>query len=168
MKYRVLYNPLAGLGKEDNGFEQAKKLFEGKDAEFSDVTKEGALDELFKNLAKDDKIVLCGGDGTLNKFVNSIPFIPENEILYYPTGNGNDFYRDVAEGKEGTEPCAINPYIVNLPTVAVNGKTCKFFKQRRLRHRRLLLRNGRQTAPRGTGQKDFLYGHRHQRVALPL
>ena len=126
MKYRVLYNPLAGLGKEDNGFEQAKKLFEGKDAEFSDVTKEGALDELFKNLAKDDKIVLCGGDGTLNKFVNSIPFIPENEILYYPTGNGNDFYRDVAEGKEGTEPCAINPYIVNLPTVAVNGKTCKF------------------------------------------
>lgn len=29
MKYRVLYNPLAGLGKEDNGFEQAKKLFEG-------------------------------------------------------------------------------------------------------------------------------------------
>ena len=126
MKYRVLYNPLAGLGKEDNGYEQAKKLFEGKDAEFSDVTKEGALDELFENLAKDDKIVLCGGDGTLNKFVNSIPFIPENEILYYPTGNGNDFYRDVAEGKEGTEPCAINPYIVNLPTVAVNGKTCKF------------------------------------------
>lgn len=126
MKYRVLYNPLAGLGKEDNGFGQAKKLFEGKDAEFSDVTKDGALDELFKNLAKDDKIVLCGGDGTLNKFVNSIPFIPENEILYYPTGNGNDFYRDVAEGKEGTEPCAINPYIVNLPTVAVNGKTCKF------------------------------------------
>lgn len=67
MKYRVLYNPLAGLGKEDNGFGQAKKLFEGKDAEFSDVTKDGALDELFKNLAKDDKIVLCGGDGTLNK-----------------------------------------------------------------------------------------------------
>ena len=52
MKYRVLYNPLAGLGKEDNGYEQAKKLFEGKDAEFSDVTKEGALDELFKKLAR--------------------------------------------------------------------------------------------------------------------
>lgn len=100
MKYRVLYNPLAGLGKEDNGFEQAKKLFEGKDAEFSDVTKEGALDELFENLAKDDKIVLCGGDGTLNKFVNSIPFIPENEILYYPTGNGNDFTATWRKGKK--------------------------------------------------------------------
>ena len=161
MKYRVLYNPLAGLGKEDNGYEQAKKLFEGKDAEFSDVTKEGALDELFKNLAKDDKIVLCGGDGTLNKFVNSIPFIPENEILYYPTGNGNDFYRDVAEGKEGT--------VHRKPAHGCRKrKNLQVFKQRRLRHRRLLLRNGRQTAPRGAGQKDFLYGHRYQRVALPL
>ena len=126
MKYRVLYNPLAGLGKEIGGLDQAKKLMEGKDAEFSDVTKEGALDELFSKLEKGDKIVLCGGDGTLNKFVNSIPFIPENEILYYPTGNGNDFYRDVAEGGDTNEPCKINPYIVNLPTVAVNGRTCKF------------------------------------------
>lgn len=128
MKYHVLYNPLAGLGKEENGLSCAEKLLDGKDAEFTDVTKAENFDALFASLNKDDVIVLCGGDGTLNRFVNSIPYIPENDILYYPAGNGNDFYRDVAENgdKNADGLCDIKPYILKLPTVAVNGKTCRF------------------------------------------
>ena len=77
MKYRVLYNPLAGLGKEIGGLDQAKKLMEGKDAEFSDVTKEGALDELFSKLEKGDKIVLCGGDGVYAGLVDGRARLPD-------------------------------------------------------------------------------------------
>lgn len=36
-------------------------------------------------------MILCGGDGTLNRFVNDVNGmnIP-NKLYYYPTGTGND------------------------------------------------------------------------------
>lgn len=126
MKYRVLYNPLAGLGKEENPLARAKKIFEGKDAEYSDVTAPNAMENLFAALQSEDTIVLFGGDGTLNKFVNALPYVPENKILYYPAGNGNDFFRDIAEQTGEKEFCDVKPYILSLPTVAVNGKTTRF------------------------------------------
>lgn len=128
MKYYVLHNPLAGLGKEVDGLTLAEKLLEGKEAEFLDVTRTTDFDMLFSSMKKEDVLVICGGDGTLNNFVNNIPYLPENDILYYPTGNGNDFYRDITENGDKREDglCNIKPYITSLPTATVNGKTRKF------------------------------------------
>lgn len=126
MQRYVLYNPLAGIGKKTDALTEAKTLTAKQNAVYIDVTKENAIGELFTILQKDDVLCLCGGDGTLNRFVNEIPFIPENEIYYYPTGSGNDFYRDVSGGKTSGEAVRINPYIVDLPVVCVGKQTFKF------------------------------------------
>lgn len=125
MKYVILYNPLSHSGTGKEKAENITALPETCNKEFLDVTKYNYHD-VIKALEPQDKIVICGGDGTLNRFINSVDTEKiENEVLYYPTGSGNDFYFDVTGNKSG-DPIAINKYIVNLPTVIVNEKTYKF------------------------------------------
>ena len=70
--------------------------------------------------------MICGGDGTLNRFINESEGYPyENPLFFYPTGSGNDFMRDL--GKDpGCEPIPVNDYVKGLPTVTVNGQSSLF------------------------------------------
>lgn len=126
MKTYVLFN---GRSNNSNGEAEAKKVnefFKGKEIEFQDVTKISFFEGFLNSLGKDDEIVLCGGDGTLNHFVNDTYNSEiKNDVYFYPTGSGNDFYRDV-KGGDTKEPVKINDYIKNLPMVKVNGKTYRF------------------------------------------
>ena len=73
-----------------------------------------------KNLAPEDEVVLIGGDGTVNYFVNAIKgYEPVNNIYLLANGTGNDFLTDI--GKKPGEEILLNPYLKNLPTVWVNG-----------------------------------------------
>ncbi len=113
----VYYNPLADNGK---GLENAEKIKEltSEKVEFKDIR---GVD--FKEMLKTEgKIALCGGDGTISRLVNRIDVIPDNrEIFYFPAGTGNDFTRDV--GKDGL--ILLNPYIKDLPTAVIKGKSYK-------------------------------------------
>jgi diacylglycerol kinase family enzyme len=81
---------------------------------------------IFAEVAPEDKIVICGGDGTLNHFVNETAEISfENSVFYYATGTGNDFLRDI-EAVQGEAPVCIDKYIKNLPTVTVKGEKYRF------------------------------------------
>lgn len=82
--------------------------------------------EFIKTLNEEDEVVICGGDGTLNYFINNVDCDNIKQNVYiYPTGTGNDFLVDL--GKSDTkEPVLINDYIKNLPTVTIDGKTSKF------------------------------------------
>ena len=74
-----------------------------------------------------DEITVCGGDGTLNKFVNGIRDLNvKNKIYFCPAGSGNDFARDVAEDREANGTYEINKYIDRLPKVNVNGEEYLF------------------------------------------
>lgn len=113
----VYYNPLAANGK---GLENAQKIKDLSDEkiEFKDIRKVDYADML----KSEEKIVLCGGDGTISRLVNSVDEIPdEREIYYFPAGTGNDFTRDI--GKDGL--ILLNPYIKDLPTATVKGKRFK-------------------------------------------
>ena len=84
------------------------------------------LRSFFDELDCYDDVVIFGGDGTLNKLVNTLSdcFI-KNNVYYYPSGTGNDFARDI--GSDDTRvPIMINEYINNLPTVTINGNVYKF------------------------------------------
>lgn len=122
--FHVLYNPLASNGR---GLEEAEKvsdLLNGGETEFTDLTA-ADYSSFFSSLAPEDKVVLCGGDGTLNRFVNDTKDIEiKNELLYFPCGTGNDFMNDIKD-KDGPLP-VINKYIKGLPSVTVNGETRLF------------------------------------------
>ncbi len=73
-----------------------------------------------ESLPPEDEVVLIGGDGTLNYFVNAVGDTElKNNIYLLGSGTGNDFLRDL-DRQPGTE-VLLNPYLTNLPTVYVNG-----------------------------------------------
>ena len=81
--------------------------------------------EFFGNLNAEDEVVLIGGDGTINYFINRVPYESiKNNVYYYAAGSGNDFLRDI-NGKVGEE-VLLNPYLKNLPTVYVKDVVSKF------------------------------------------
>lgn len=125
MSTYILYNPMAGHGCVEKEVTVLETLYEGE-VYFKDITKISSLSEFISPLETSDNVVICGGDGTINRFVNDIDGTQINcEILYYALGTGNDFMTDIGK-KRGDEPFSIKEYIKDLPTVEVNGKSYRF------------------------------------------
>ena len=79
----------------------------------------------FDGLKADDEVVLVGGDGTLNYFINAMKdYEIRNNVYLLGSGTGNDFFADI-ERKAGEE-VQVNKYVNDLPTVKVNGIESKF------------------------------------------
>ena len=119
----VLYNPLAGNG---NAGEDAKllQMVLDEDLEYYDMTRITNYKVFLSNLSTDDYLVIVGGDGTLNRFVNDTDGLEiTKEILYFPAGSGNDFAREL--GTDGN-PVVITQYLNNLPSVEVKGRRYRF------------------------------------------
>ena len=119
----VIYNPLAG----DGTAEEDAKLLQvvlNDELEYYDMTHITNYAAFLSGLGKNDFLVIVGGDGTLNRFVNdTIGMEIPQDILYLPSGSGNDFARELdACGN----PFVITPYLKNLPSVEVKGKTYRF------------------------------------------
>ncbi len=122
----VVYNHTAGAhyGVERIRAKMAE-IFSGEELELAD-TKSIDKGEYIKKITDADRLVVVGGDGTLNHFVNEIE---DKEYAYpiycYAAGTGNDFINDVIG--VGTDTLVqINDYIRDLPEIEVNGKTYKF------------------------------------------
>lgn len=126
MKKYILYNPLACNGQGEEAAHKLNALMPEQDLIYTDVTQLSDYSEFLSKLSSDDHIILCGGDGTLNHFINDTANIDiPNTVLYYPTGSGNDFLRDLGREPD-TVPFPINQYLKHLPQVTVNGKTSYF------------------------------------------
>lgn len=125
MKYYILFNPLAHSGTGKENAEKLNEILSGNTLIYKDVT-QNSYRKCLSEITAEDKIVICGGDGTLNRFINETQDITlQNEIYCYPTGSGNDFIKDIYPNGV-SEPVKINEYLENLPTVTVNGKTSRF------------------------------------------
>ena len=124
MKY-VLYNNLSGDGRGVESAAALDRLY-GEDMTLISVTEIPDLSSLALSLGESDALVICGGDGTLNRFVNIVDTeLVRCPIFYLPCGTGNDFATDL--GKQGaTEPFEVTEQLKGLPTVTVNGETHKF------------------------------------------
>ena len=122
-KAYILYNPLAGNGR---GREDVKALSEmiSDEIVLCDMTE--GYQSIIETLGEDDYIVLCGGDGTLNRFINETEncFI-KSDVLYFACGSGNDFASDLGRGR-AEKPYSIKEYLIELPSVTVNGKSYRF------------------------------------------
>ena len=122
----ILYNTLSGNKK---GLESARLLVGNivpENATLIDVVSITNYSDFWKNVdIENDTVILSGGDGTLNRFINANKELrlPQN-LFYYPSGSGNDFKNDVANDTNELSP--LHKYIDDLPTVTINGKTSYF------------------------------------------
>ncbi len=121
----LLYNPLAGT-KDDLYTVSLLESVLRAPLNLIDITRITDYRTFFRGMEPDDFVILSGGDGTLNRFLNDTQGIEiPCHLLYYPNGSGNDFARELGKEK-GCNPFPIGKYIEDLPTVTIGGKTCRF------------------------------------------
>ena len=125
MKHHVLYNAKAGHGDSEQKARALSDFYQG-DVLFREISEIKDYGEFFASIAPDDTVTICGGDGTLNCFINATDGIDiPNDILYFAIGTGNDFLRDIGK-TDAEKPFSVKKYMRNLPTVAINGKSYRF------------------------------------------
>ena len=80
----LLYNPKSSKGADKQKIESIKERLIG-DVICQNVLEDDKYLEILQKLTKDDDVILVGGDGTLNKFVNKLGGkAPEARVyLYY-------------------------------------------------------------------------------------
>lgn len=123
----ILFNKKSQNGHSEAVLKEIEKVYEGKEIELIDVIAlNDNYDALFNSLTKEDEVVIVGGDGTLNHFVNIVygKTLP-CDFYFYAGGTGNDFLRDVKEVANGKK-VLLNDLITNLPYVIVNEKKYYF------------------------------------------
>jgi len=125
-KYIILYNPLAGNGSAKEAVYKLDEVLTNNDLNYVKMTPDFDYKGFMKKVAADERVVLCGGDGTINRFVNEVDQEDLSKpVFYYPLGSGNDFNRDI-HGKADEILINLNNYINNLPVVTINGTSKKF------------------------------------------
>ena len=123
MRY-LLYNPISGHGKAEE-LARIYALTLSEKSVLIDMTAEDALDAI-GSVDKTDSIVIFGGDGTLNYFVNHMDTASLSAaIFYYPAGTGNDFFLDI-HAPVDSEPVEITKYLHSLPTVTYKSESKRF------------------------------------------
>ena len=121
--FYILYNPHAGDGMSEVA---ARRLAESEaylGSEIISMTDIKSYSEFFAD-KQDASVIICGGDGTLNRFINDADGVAHGDVYYMASGSGNDFLRDL-DMTEQTEPILLNKYIEKLPVCEVGGKKYK-------------------------------------------
>lgn len=124
--YYVLCNPLSANKQGAVLSQSLVSKLSKDDLKFIDVRTVEDYAAFWKTIdLGQDTVILAGGDGTLNRFINSNKGLelPEN-LYYYAAGSGNDFRKDVANTPDELIP--LRKYIEDLPIVTVKGKDFYF------------------------------------------
>ena len=107
MKYHVIYNPKAGNGTGESQTKNIEKFLSGDEVFYYDLTQNKTV-ELIAKIPRSEKIVISGGDRTLNRFVNDTANIGiRHDVYYFATGSGNDFIHDFGVTEYSVESRAI-------------------------------------------------------------
>lgn len=115
----ILMNPDSNNGC---GEQEARAFCAGMtDAVYHSVLELKDKKAFFDGLQPEDEVILMGGDGTLNHFINDLRgYKLKNQVYYAKTGSGNDFFKDASDDvKNGC--IHLNPYMENLPLVTVGN-----------------------------------------------
>ncbi len=111
----IIVNPAAGKGR---GAKAYKKLLQIKNISEKAVIKKTNAPKHATKIARNysanyKKIIIAGGDGTVNEVINGLHVNSKNEICIVPIGTGNDFARNF---------CGKFKNIAQIPTI-LNGST---------------------------------------------
>ncbi|MBQ7335922.1 MAG: diacylglycerol kinase family protein, partial [Clostridia bacterium] len=124
--YYVLCNPLSANKQGAVLSQSLIGKLSNEELNFIDIRTVNDYCDFWKTIdMENDTVVLSGGDGTLNRFINANEevVLPKN-LYYYAAGSGNDFKHDVSPDSDDLIP--LHKYIKDLPTVTVKGKSYRF------------------------------------------
>ena len=120
-EYYIVYNPSAGDGTCKAEAEILYVVY--PDAILVNMNRIIDYRVFLSGMDESDKLILCGGDGTLSWFINKTRDIEiRSEIYFYSVGNGNDFAQDIGRERGATPDFTINSYIKDFPIVKINGE----------------------------------------------
>lgn len=124
--FYAIFNPYSNNNKGEESARLLDNCSLDREIKYVNITEIESYEKFFAGLESDDAVILCGGDGTLNRFVNdTLGLDIKHEIYYFGCGTGNDFLHDIAE-KPYNHPILINKYLDNLPVVTVKGRNYSF------------------------------------------
>ena len=96
LAYHILCNPHAGSGRGPAAADWGNVQLPDHTRRLRAKTAIDDYGAIFRSLRDDDRVVIAGGDGTLNRFINdTIPLRTDCGIYYFATGSGNDFLADI-------------------------------------------------------------------------
>ena len=125
-KYIILFNPQSGNKSAKEKVYQLDDILANNDLNYVEMTPDFDYKGFMHGVKADERVVLCGGDGTVHRFINEVDEADLSKpVFYFPLGSGNDFNRDV-HGKLDSTLINLNNYMNNLPLVTVKGQTKKF------------------------------------------
>lgn len=126
MNYQILFNPYAKSGHGANEARALDTILAGDQLTYTSMPDIRDYAAFFASIAKTDRVLIAGGDGTLNRFINDTAGLDiRHDIYYFPAGSGNDFWKDLNR-TPGDAPVCINEYLKDLPKVEIQGRTYAF------------------------------------------
>lgn len=121
----LIYNPEAACGNGQYETEILEIVFDN--TVLIDINKVHNYPMFFSGLDESDCVILCGGDGTLHRFLNNIENIEiKCNIYLYAVGVCNDFARNLGIRKGNVPDISINEYIKSLPVLTMQGRKREF------------------------------------------
>jgi diacylglycerol kinase (ATP) len=92
MRVLIIANPIAGRGQTERQVREFADLLEscGHDVEIHVTARAGEAEERARSLDTNlDRLVVAGGDGTMNEVLNGLADPSQIPILHFPTGTAN-------------------------------------------------------------------------------
>ena len=124
--YYVLYNPMSNKGLSNKEVEKlVNQLKKDEEVEMVNVLEiNGQEKEFITKVKPEQKVVICGGDGTVNRFLNKISkYGFDCRLFVFQCGSGNDLAREFDKQKM----FEITDLAHNLPYAIINGEKKKVF-----------------------------------------
>ena len=103
--FDIILNPAGASGKALKLWKKYEPLFKEGECEYTlhKSTREKGVEALVRELTSNGdntRLVIIGGDGTLNETVNGIADFEHTTLGFIPCGTGNDMTRDMALPKD--------------------------------------------------------------------
>ena len=120
-KIYAFFNPLAGNGQCREDVTLLEFFYDN--ICYCDMTLPETYETQLFALTPEDTLILCGGDGTVHRFLNLVQDTPiPCDILLFPLGHRNQFARRLHHHL-GDAPFSIKQQLLHCPSVTVGNRT---------------------------------------------
>ncbi len=120
----ILYNPLSKNSKSNVQTHKLVRQYKTNKVPFrlKSILKIDDIKTYLDNKKEIDKVILLGGDGTVNRFVNDIvDYNLIQDIMLKPNGSGNDYMRSLVDRDSEPQFIMQSTYDTGFKTHFING-----------------------------------------------